>query len=503
MGAGSATHPTGPRPGEHQAPSHPPRRRIRWLQTVLTGVLALLMLLPAGCSRLANVRTTETPAPLLSPRGPSGRLQEVAPPVAVQQLQTALAEHNPQVTILAPRDGANVPSGPVPLLLQVRDWPLVNAGSLGLGPHVVVQVDDQEPVRLSQPAAAASQDGLQIELPALSPGSHRITAYAARPWGEAVKSPGAWDQIRVHRVAANPLAIPRAGTPQLIPVSPSELAGRQPVLLDWLLLDAPLQGLRDNDGSWRLRVTVNGDSFLVDQNAPLWLKGWQTGSNSVLLELVDGSGEPLNPPFNSVVCELVLEAAGPGPIWQRGRLSADEIAQLLGNATPPPPAKAEPTALPAAEPTTEPPGLEPTNTDPQPSAGTEAEAESQANADVTPGAHLEPEPVVPPPPEPPGPALTTAPSIPAIPAAAAPETALETVPERAPEPKQMPELIPEAEPEAQQIPPQTPRKPAGSLRIAPSTSVEGSARNQVNPDGSLLQPKPEGPLSRLRQKLGA
>lgn len=110
-----------------------------------------------------------------------------------------------------------------------------------------------------------------------------------------MKSPGAWDQVRVNRVAANPLATPQLGTPQLIGVSTADLAGREPVLLDWLLLDAPLQGLRNNDGSWRLRVTVNGDSFLVDQNSPLWLKGWHSGSNSVLMELVDGRGAPLNP----------------------------------------------------------------------------------------------------------------------------------------------------------------------------------------------------------------
>lgn len=434
----------------------------------MTGLLVVLMLLPAGCNRLPSARLREAPAPLLSPQGPSGRLQEVAPPLAVQQLQSALSGHNPQVTILAPQDGANLPNGPVSLRLQVRDWPLVDAGALGFGPHVVVQVDDQAPVRVSRPTATASPANLQIDLPALTPGSHRITAYAARPWGEAVKSPGAWDQIRVHRVAANPLAIPQAGSPQLIPVSPGDLAGRQPVLLDWLLLDAPLQGLRDNDGSWRLRVTVNGDSFLADQNAPLWLKGWQTGSNSVLLELVDGRGEPLNPPFNTVVSEVVLDAAGPGPIWQRGRLSDDALAQLLGNAPPPP---AEP--QPAAEPE---PALE-------------------AAPEPTPEPKREPEPQPEPEPEP------------AVePQAAEPQV---DVPQPAePEPEARPEAEPTAEPTGAEASPEgelapRPIVPASSQRIAPSTSLEGSARNHVNADGSLLKPKPQGPLSGLRQKLGA
>ena len=391
VGGASAT-----KPANHRHP-------ILWRQGLLTLLFVALLVLPVGYGPISWKRATPPADGLL--QAPSGRLQEVAPPGAVQQLQEALALRRPQVTIEAPRDGANLPAGPIKLSLQVRDWPLVDAGELGLGPHVVVQVDDLPAIRLC---------GLELELPSLSPGSHRITAYAARPWGEAVKSPGAWSQIRVHRVTANPLAIPQPGTPQLLPVSPADLAGSEPLLLDWLLLDAPLQGLRDNDGSWRLRVSVNGDSFLVDQNSPLWLKGWQPGRNSLLLELVDGLGEPLNPPFNSLVREVVLDPSKPGLAWQKGRLAEGELAQLLGTAPPEPPAQ--------------------TPTQPEP----------------------EPEP----------------------------EPELELEPELEPEPESEPEPEPVAEPEP--VPaPQAAVEQSLQPAEAPSTSPGGSARSQVNPDGSL------------------
>ena len=393
VGGASATKPANRR--------HP----ILWRKGLLTLLFVALLVLPVGYGPISWKRATPPADGLLQTQAPSGRLQEVAPPGAVQQLQEALALRRPQVTIEAPRDGANLPAGPIKLSLQVRDWPLVDAGELGLGPHVVVQVDDLPAIRLS---------GLELELPSLSPGSHRITAYAARPWGEAVKSPGAWSQIRVHRVTANPLAIPQPGTPQLIPVSPADLAGSEPLLLDWLLVDAPLQGLRDNDGSWRLRVSVNGDSFLVDQNSPLWLKGWQPGSNSLLLELVDGLGEPLNPPFNSLVREVVLDPSKPGLAGQKGRLAEGELAQLLGTAPPEPPAQ--------------------TPTQPEP----------------------EPEP----------------------------EPELELEPELEPEPESEPEPEPVAEPEP--VPaPQAAVEQSLQPAEAPSTSPGGSARSQVNPDGSL------------------
>jgi hypothetical protein len=393
-------------------------------------------------------------------------LQEVAPPAAVQQIQAALAERQPQVSIQIPRDGSDLPGGPVKLQVQVRDWPLVDAGVLGLGPHLVVQVDDLEPQRLTTSRSGQFPTRLDAELPPLSPGSHRLTAYAAKPWGEVVKSPGAWDQVRVNRVAANPLATPEPGTPQLIGVSTADLAGREPVLLDWLLIDAPLQGLRDNDGSWRLRVTVNGDSFLVDQNSPLWLKGWHSGSNSVLMELVDGRGAPLNPPFNTLVSEVTINSSSPTPSWQRGRLDASELAQLLGE-EPATPAAPEPEPVPEAP-------VVAVEINPPPASEPQSPLEPEASPEPEPPA--EPEPLL--------------------------------KPEPLPEQEQLPELEPTVEAElaepAQQDAPQaeTALTTAPTDRLSASTSLEGSARSQLNPDGSLLKPKAPGPLAGLRQKLG-
>jgi hypothetical protein len=248
-------------------------------------------------------------------------LQEVSPPAAVQQLAEALGPKQPRITILEPRDGALLPDAPWTLRLDVEDWPLVDAGSLGLGSHLMVQLDDGLPQPLLETTAS---------MPPLSPGSHRFTVYAVRPWGEVVKAPGAFRQIRLHRVAANPLALPALGSPQLLAVSPWQANAGEPVLLDWLLIDAPLQNLRADDARWRLRVTVNGDSFLVNQQTPLWLKGWKSGSNAVLLELVDGRGEPLNPPFNSVVREVRLDPGSPRPPWLGPRLDGPTLARLLG-----------------------------------------------------------------------------------------------------------------------------------------------------------------------------
>lgn len=419
------------------------------------------------------------------------RLQEVPPPAAVQQLQEALADRAPQVRILEPAADTVLSAEPWSLRLQVDDWPLVDGGDLGLGPHLLVQIDGQEPIRLTRPEAT---------LPPLSPGSHRLTVVAARPWGEAVKSPGAMAQIRLHRTAPNPLSLPAAGSPQLLPVSPPALAVAEPLLLDWLLVDAPLQHLRDDDARWRLRVTVNGDSFLVDRQTPLWLRGWRPGTNAVQLELLDGRGEALNAPFNSLVLEVKLEPGQPRPAWLGGRLSPSDLAILLGQAPAVPPAVPE---APAVAPTeTQPPealardGLSP-EVD-APGATTEPEPETEPT--VMPAATIpEAEPEVAEPEETEESReireAPQAPAAPPAPQAPEPETPLPTAeaatgPADTEPPAQSPPI--ETSPAAEERSDATPAAPSPSLR---------PAREEVNADGTLRREPRRGPLAGLRERL--
>ena len=566
------------------------------LRALIGWVLVALMLVSSGCDRLGRQAGpgAQGPSQPLAPTAPRGALQEVAPPPLVQQLTARLDRRDPQVSILAPADGALLPAGPWTLELQVQDWPLADAGRLGLGPHLVVQLDGAPPLRISDATAAS-----HVAMPPLTPGSHRLTVYAARPWGEVVKSPGASRQIRLDRVAANPQQVPAPGSPQLLAALASPGPSQEPVLIDWLLLDAPLQHLRDDDGRWRLRVSVNGDSFLVDRQTPLWLKGFHGGSNAVQLELLDGRGEPLNPPFNSLVEEVVIQP-GAGAAWQRPSLTALEQAQLLGEAplAPEPPADASPVpprkageqasdqpptpssdpalppatqsardglAGPKALPTVQPPsgssesisapgqGTQPGPLEPSPAAGTVENSPNDSPAPepapgelanpvvgrpASPAVGLQASPTLDPA-RPPLPGESGTPPTPEAPLASPPVRELQTAQASAPtavaqdnsRPPEPTAALGEAETAATEIsapiPPPTaapapengrpttppgPNTQNGSLpqaraaaapppeRLSPSTSLGGRARDQVAADGSLLKPRPEGPLARLRQR---
>ena len=76
----------------------------------------------------------------------------------------------------------------------MRDWPVSRDIELGLGPHVVVQIDNQPPRQLHE----LDGNRVHVQLDDLSPGSHLFSAWTAYPWGEAVKTPGANIQGRFH-----------------------------------------------------------------------------------------------------------------------------------------------------------------------------------------------------------------------------------------------------------------------------------------------------------------
>ena len=319
-----------------------PLRRLLTLILVLTLAAVTLPAAPAAALSLPWKPHREAASQSALTSHSVAPLQEVSPPEAVQQLQTALAGRQPVVEILSPQDDSVLPAGPWSLKLRIHDWPLVDAGVLGVGPHVVVQLDQE------RPRIWTKDEGV---MPELSPGSHRLTVYAALPWGEARKNPGAAQQIRLHRTAPNPLSLPALGSPQLLAVSPSGPAVGEPLLLDWLLLDAPLQDVGGSGIQWRLRLSINGDDVLLDQQSPLWLRGWRPGLNVLLLELLDARGEPLNPPFNSLVQEVDLSPSAVSPRWRGDTLSSAELAILLGEAPPAPPS-----GTPALEEPSLPPG---------------------------------------------------------------------------------------------------------------------------------------------------
>ena len=432
----------------------------------------------------------------LSSQSPSGRLQEVAPPGAVQQLREKLQRYQPNLRLVSPTDDSVINADSVDFVLDVKDWPVSRDLELGLGPHVVVQIDNQPQRRLD----SLEGNRVRLQIDGLSAGSHRFSAWAAYPWGEAVKNPGANLQGRFHLWQRVEGTQPENDAPWLVPVTTSDNPAVQPLLLDWIIWNAPLQNLRDGDGRWRLRLSVDGDSFLVDQQDALWLKGSASSAGSLVqMELLNGVGEPITPEFNNQLVHQSGKKTAP-PTWLKARLTEEELARLSGTPLIPaadlvPEAKAEPKVT--AESVTE----SPNDDEVKPDLGTKRTLEATASPEAKPGQTSEKveetdQGSIDPMESEPTPNVKTEALVDVQ------DTTDDTDPsdvEQAPDDvseDNSDDLTPPAEPIVldDQAPPPNSEKPsmpvpsASEERLIPTSRLGGSARELLNEDGSLRKP---------------
>ena len=425
------------------------------LKSIWAVLLAAVLFLGAGLPVHARPgffnRDAGSGTKPLPSSAPSGKLQEVAPPGAVQQLRQNLQRHHPSLRLSDPSNDSIVSSDALELRFEIEDWPLSNDPELGLGPHVVLQIDNRAPLRLSE----SNGNLLKVRIDGLEAGSHRFSAWAAYPWGEAVQAPGASIQGRLHLWQKLQGTQPERDAPWLVPVSAAGEQGLQPLLVDWLIWNAPLQNLREGDGRWRLRISIDGDSFLVDHQEALWLKG-SNGSNShdIQMELLNRLGEPITPVFNNQLIHLKAPS-GPKPGWMRPQLTESQLARLSGSPEPE-----------DAEVVESPPEL-PQKAEEKQQEKTEQPRElSQVEIKVEDEVKTQPE---------------------ADPQPTAPEESEEEEPE--PSLAEEPSKAEVALPTPAQEKPAEPQQPAEQEpKLMPSSSLGGSARELLNSDGRLRKP---------------
>ena len=78
-------------------------------------------------------------------------------------------------------------------------------------------------------------------------------------------------------------------------------ADTQKVMLDFYLLNTSISA----DGN-KVRATINGTEFMIDEWAPHYIEGLPMGEATIKLELLDAEGNPIPGPFNSVERTVTL-----------------------------------------------------------------------------------------------------------------------------------------------------------------------------------------------------
>ncbi|MFN3925724.1 MAG: hypothetical protein ACK4QL_00035 [Pseudanabaenaceae cyanobacterium] len=326
-------------------------------------LVALLCVVLTGCGG----------ATLSSPKlNKTSSITEVSPPVAIAKLGKFFDNSKPQLKILSPQPNEVLPDTQVAVRLDVQGLPIFKNHELELGPHVHVAVDGQEykaVYDLSQPISFN-----------LSPGSHTIRAFVSRPWHESFKNQEAYAQVTFHVLTPTLENLPQPDLPLLTYSRPVGTYGAEPVMLDFYIHNPSLVTLDpDTTPDWRVRVTLNGESFVTDRWQPIYLKGLKEGRNWVKLELIDQKGMLIPNSFSSTAHVFTYQPNGTDTLSRivRGEVVPNLQAIVDPNYVPPavPEVKVEP-VVPEVK-------SEPPTPKPQPEVPTPAQAESAIPSELS------------------------------------------------------------------------------------------------------------------------
>ncbi|NET92037.1 hypothetical protein [Okeania sp. SIO1H2] len=298
-----------------------------YLRKLLT--LLIVVVLTSG---LVSCSDRFSERPQLSEEKPvttsSSKILEVSPPEIIQQLRQAIDIYKPQVTIQSPQPDQIFEDNTITVQFQVKDLPTFKS-ELDLGPYVEVILDNK-------PYKKIYDLNQSLILSDLEAGTHTIRVFACRPWDESFKNEGAYAQTTFHIFTKTTNNNPAPSLPLLTYNSPLGDYGAEPILLDYYLTNAPSHLVAQEDPEdeivdWRIRVTVNGTSFITDQWQSIYLQGFHPGKNWIKLEYIDDEGNALNEIYNSTIALITYEPGGQDTLSKiiAGEISLKEAYSIV------------------------------------------------------------------------------------------------------------------------------------------------------------------------------
>ncbi|HHP7231284.1 MAG TPA: hypothetical protein ACFCUY_10560 [Xenococcaceae cyanobacterium] len=281
------------------------------MKTICSYLLAIALSFSLiSCGKLDFANTTDS----FSTNNTASQLSETAPPRLIQQLKSQLISDRPQVEIITPKAGITLTDTTVKVQLSVQDFPLFQDAKLGLGSNLHLILDNEPYITLY------SVDE-PIELKDLTPGTHTLRVVACTPWHETFKTQGAYAQTTFNILTETEDNHPDPNLPLLTYSSPQGNYSAEPVMLDFYLKEPSQKNLKSGEVISNLvQVTVNDETFTIDQWEPIYLQGFKEGNNIVQLELIDSEGHKIDNAFNNTVRLITYNSE-----------SSDALAKIVTN----------------------------------------------------------------------------------------------------------------------------------------------------------------------------
>ncbi|MEB3342489.1 hypothetical protein [Okeania sp.] len=256
------------------------------------------------------------------------KISEVSPPEIIQLLRQAIDKYQPQIKIQNPQPDQIFEDNDIPLELEVQDLPIFKS-DLDLGPYLEVILDDQHYTKIYNLSES-------IVLSDLEAGTHTLRVFACSPWDESFKNQGAYAQTTFHVFTKTPNNNPTPDLPLLTYNSPVGSYGAEPIMVDYYLNNIPSHliaqaDIEDEIDDWRIRITVNGSSFITDRWESIYLQGFDPGKNWIKLEYIDEFGNPFNNVYNNTTHLITYEPGKEDNFSKiiRGEISLQEAFSIV------------------------------------------------------------------------------------------------------------------------------------------------------------------------------
>lgn len=229
---------------------------------------------------------------------PEESITKKAQPITLERLENSPSYTDAVLEMNEPKDSQIKESGEIDFSFTVKNYELgaqtdsSNAKLLansGKGQHIHFILDNQ-------PYSAHYESAFAKAIP---DGTHHLVAFLSRSYHESVKND---NSVVVKKLVVGNTT--EAATtmdmesPTLIYSRPKGTytgEDTKNVLLDFFVLNTTLSKAGNS-----VRATINETTFLIDEWAPMVLKGLPLGQVKIKLELIDENGEVIPGPFNTV-----------------------------------------------------------------------------------------------------------------------------------------------------------------------------------------------------------
>lgn len=201
-----------------------------------------------------------------------------------------------------PAEGGNVEAGNqtfsydltnYELTAQTADAEMKQCANSAKGQHIHLILNNE-------PYIALYETNHEEEL---EEGHYVALSFLSRSYHESLKHPSAYvlRQFTVGDVEAEEVDLTAEHMFYSRPKGEYTGADTENVMLDFYLVNTELAA----DGN-KVRATVNGEEFMIDNWQPYVLNGLPMGENTIQLELLDNDGNVIPGPFNTVERTITL-----------------------------------------------------------------------------------------------------------------------------------------------------------------------------------------------------